>query len=30
MFRDARILAIGEGTTHVQTMLLARSLGLPV
>ncbi len=30
MYRDARILAIGEGTSHIQTMLISRSLGLPV
>lgn len=29
-YRDARILTIGEGTSEVQRMLLARSLGLPV
>ena len=29
-YRDARILTIGEGTSEVQKMLLARQLGLPV
>lgn len=29
-YRDARILTIGEGTSEVQRMLIARSLGLPV
>jgi short/branched chain acyl-CoA dehydrogenase len=29
-FRDARILTIGEGTSEVQRMLIARGLGLPV
>ncbi|MGQ0624829.1 MAG: acyl-CoA dehydrogenase family protein [Sporichthyaceae bacterium] len=29
-YQDARILTIGEGTSHVQRMLIARSLGLPV
>ncbi|MFT3872395.1 MAG: acyl-CoA dehydrogenase family protein [Nocardioides sp.] len=28
-YRDARVLAIGEGTSHVQRMLIARGLGLP-
>ncbi len=28
-YRDAKILEIGEGTSEVQRMLLARSLGLP-
>jgi len=28
-YRDARILTIGEGTSEVQRMLIARSLGLP-
>lgn len=29
-YRDARILTIGEGTSEVQKMLIARSLGLPL
>ncbi len=29
-FQDARILTVGEGTSEVQRMLIARSLGLPV
>ena len=29
-FRDARILTIGEGTSEVQRMLIARGLGLAV
>ncbi|MER6937096.1 acyl-CoA dehydrogenase family protein [Nocardioides sp. NPDC127514] len=29
-YRDAKILEIGEGTSEVQRMLLARGLGLPV
>ena len=29
-FRDAKILEIGEGTSEVQRMLIARGLGLPV
>jgi alkylation response protein AidB-like acyl-CoA dehydrogenase len=29
-YRDARILTIGEGTSEVQKLLIARSLGLPV
>lgn len=29
-YRDAKILEIGEGTTQVQQMLIARELGLPV
>ena len=28
-YRDAKILEIGEGTTQVQQMLIARELGLP-
>jgi short/branched chain acyl-CoA dehydrogenase len=28
-FRDAKILEIGEGTSEVQRMLIARELGLP-
>jgi alkylation response protein AidB-like acyl-CoA dehydrogenase len=27
-YRDSKILEIGEGTTEVQLMLIARSLGL--
>jgi butyryl-CoA dehydrogenase len=30
MYRDAKILEIGEGTSEVQRMLIARGLGLPV
>jgi len=30
MWRDAKILEIGEGTSEVQRMLIARGLGLPV
>ena len=29
-YRDAKILEIGEGTSEVQRMVLARGLGLPV
>jgi short-chain 2-methylacyl-CoA dehydrogenase len=29
-YRDAKILEVGEGTSEVQRMLIARSLGLPV
>ncbi len=29
-FRDARILTIGEGSSEVQRMLIARQLGLPI
>ena len=29
-YQDARILTVGEGTSEVQKMLIARSLGLPV
>jgi alkylation response protein AidB-like acyl-CoA dehydrogenase len=29
-FRDARVLTVGEGTSAVQRILIARSLGLPV
>jgi butyryl-CoA dehydrogenase len=29
-YRDAKILEIGEGTSEVQRILIARSLGLPV
>ena len=28
-YRDAKILEIGEGTSEVQRMLIARDLGLP-
>lgn len=30
LYRDAKILEIGEGTSEVQRLVLARSLGLPV
>jgi short/branched chain acyl-CoA dehydrogenase len=30
MWRDSKVLEIGEGTSEVQRMLIARSLGLPV
>jgi alkylation response protein AidB-like acyl-CoA dehydrogenase len=30
MYRDAKILEIGEGTSEVQRMVIARGLGLPV
>ena len=29
-YRDARILTIGEGTSDVQRLVIARLLGLPV
>jgi len=29
-YRDAKVLEIGEGTSEVQRMLIARGLGLPV
>jgi short/branched chain acyl-CoA dehydrogenase len=29
-YRDAKILEIGEGTSEVQRMVIARGLGLPV
>jgi short/branched chain acyl-CoA dehydrogenase len=29
-YRDAKILEIGEGTSEVQRMLIARDLGMPV
>ena len=29
-YRDAKVLEVGEGTSEVQRMLIARSLGLPV
>jgi butyryl-CoA dehydrogenase len=28
-YRDAKILEVGEGTSEVQKMLIARELGLP-
>ena len=30
MYRDARLMTIGEGTSEVQRIIIARSLGLPV
>jgi short/branched chain acyl-CoA dehydrogenase len=30
MWRDSKILEIGEGTSEVQRMLIARELGLPM
>jgi butyryl-CoA dehydrogenase len=30
LYRDAKILEIGEGTSEVQRLLIARSLGLPI
>ena len=29
-YRDAKILEVGEGTSEVQRLVLARALGLPV
>jgi butyryl-CoA dehydrogenase len=29
-YRDAKILEIGEGTSEIQRLVIARSLGLPV
>ncbi|MDQ3352561.1 MAG: acyl-CoA dehydrogenase, partial [Actinomycetota bacterium] len=29
-YRDAKILEIGEGTSEVQRMVIARDLGIPV
>jgi butyryl-CoA dehydrogenase len=29
-YRDAKILEIGEGTSEIQRLVLARGLGLPV
>ena len=29
-YRDAKVLEIGEGTSEIQRMLIARGLGLPV
>jgi len=29
-YRDAKVLEIGEGTSEVQRMVIARGLGLPV
>nr|WP_281288967.1 acyl-CoA dehydrogenase family protein [Actinomadura syzygii] len=29
LYRDAKILEVGEGTSEVQRMLIARALGLP-
>jgi short/branched chain acyl-CoA dehydrogenase len=30
LYRDAKVLEIGEGTSEVQRILIARALGLPV
>ena len=30
MYRDAKVLEIGEGTSEIQRLVIARSLGLPV
>ena len=29
-YRDAKILKIGEGTSEIQRLIVARNLGLPV
>ena len=29
-YRDAKILEVGEGTSEIQRLVLARALGLPV
>jgi short-chain 2-methylacyl-CoA dehydrogenase len=29
-YRDAKILEIGEGTSEIQRLIVARDLGLPV
>jgi len=29
-YRDAKILEIGEGTSEIQRLVIARDLGLPV
>ncbi len=29
-YRDAKVLEIGEGTSEIQRLLIARTLGLPV
>jgi len=29
-YRDAKVLEIGEGTSEIQRLIIARSLGLPV
>jgi butyryl-CoA dehydrogenase len=30
LYRDAKVLEIGEGTSEVQRLVIARGLGLPV
>ena len=30
LYRDAKILEIGEGTSEIQRLVIARGLGLPV
>jgi butyryl-CoA dehydrogenase len=29
-YRDAKILEVGEGTSEIQRLVIARNLGLPV
>jgi short/branched chain acyl-CoA dehydrogenase len=30
MYRDAKVLEIGEGTSEIQRLVISRALGLPV